>query len=222
MANYKVAEIFSSINGEGPRQGQLALFIRMQGCNLDCSYCDTRWVNEADAKFHWTSTEEILDLARQMQIRNITLTGGEPLCQEDIMELILAFSVDPWFRVEIETNGSVPLAPFAQIENPPAFTMDYKLPGSGMEDQMVLENMQFLTAKDSVKFVVMNYEDLERSREIIHKYNLTEKCHVFLSPVYGEIEFENIVYYMRNNQMNDVNLQLQIHKIIWDSEMRGV
>ncbi|MCD8232116.1 MAG: putative 7-carboxy-7-deazaguanine synthase QueE [Clostridiales bacterium] len=222
MANYKVAEIFSSINGEGPRQGQLALFVRMQGCNLDCSYCDTRWVNEADAKFHWTSTEEILDLAKQMQIRNITLTGGEPLCQENIMELLLAFAADPWFRVEIETNGSVPLEPFAQIENPPAFTMDYKLPGSGMEDQMVLDNMQFLTAKDSVKFVVMNYEDLERSREIIHKYNLTEKCHVFLSPVYGEIEFENIVYYMRNNQMNDVNLQLQIHKIIWDSEMRGV
>ncbi len=222
MANYKVAEIFCSINGEGPRQGQLALFVRMQGCNLDCSYCDTRWVNEADAKFHWTSTEEILDLARQMQIRNITLTGGEPLCQEDIMELLLAFSADPWFRVEIETNGSVPLEPFAGIENPPSFTMDYKLPGSGMENQMVLENMQLLTAKDSVKFVVQSYEDLERSREIIREYHLTEKCHVFLSPVYGEIEFEDIVYYMRNNQMNDVNLQLQIHKIIWDSEMRGV
>ncbi len=222
MANYKVVEIFSSINGEGPRQGQLALFIRMQGCNLNCSYCDTRWANEEDAKFHWTSTEEILDVVRQMHIRNITLTGGEPLLQEDIMELLQALAADPWLRVEIETNGSVPLAPFAGIENPPAFNMDYKLPGSGMEDKMVLENFAFLGQKDAVKFVVKDYGDLCRSRDLIREHNLTERCHVLLSPVYDEMELEDVVYFMRNNGMNDVAIQLQIHKIIWGSEVRGV
>ena len=87
MSNYNVVEIFSSINGEGPRSGQLALFIRMQGCNLDCGYCDTRWANEEDCRSHWTSTEEILDFVRQMQIKNVTITGGEPLLYPGFDEL---------------------------------------------------------------------------------------------------------------------------------------
>ncbi|MCD8333337.1 MAG: putative 7-carboxy-7-deazaguanine synthase QueE [Clostridiales bacterium] len=222
MASYRVVEIFKSINGEGLRQGQLALFIRMQGCNLHCSYCDTRWANTEDARFHWMSTEEIIDLVEQMQIRNITLTGGEPLCQENIGELLLALAAEPRIRVEIETNGSVSLKPFAQMQNAPSFNMDYKLPGSGMENHMNAENFSVLTAKDTVKFVVGNYEDLCRARDLIREYGLTERCHVFLSPVYEGIELEDVVNFMKDNEMNDVTMQLQIHKIIWDSEMRGV
>ena len=85
MANYKVVEIFSSINGEGTRAGQLAVFIRMQGCNLNCAYCDTKWANEADARFRWTSTEEIVELLRTMEIKNVTITGGEPLLQRQLI-----------------------------------------------------------------------------------------------------------------------------------------
>ena len=117
MTNYKVVEIFSSINGEGTRAGQLAVFVRMQGCNLNCTYCDTKWANEADAKFHWTSTEEILELLRSMEIKNVTITGGEPLLQEKIGELLEAMAKEENLRVEIETNGSVPLQPFAEIPN---------------------------------------------------------------------------------------------------------
>ncbi len=222
MANYKVVEIFSSINGEGQRSGQLALFIRMQGCNLDCTYCDTKWANEADAVFHWTSTEEILEVVRQMGIKNVTLTGGEPLIQKDIKELLTALAKEPGIRVEIETNGSVLLEPFADIPNPPTFNMDYKLPGSGMENRNRTENFQYLKPEDTVKFVVKDYMDLCAAREIIRTYHLTDKCHVYLSPVFGEIELEDIVNFMKSNLMNDVTLQLQIHKIIWDSQMRGV
>lgn len=125
-------------------------------------------------------------------------------------------------RVEIETNGSVPLQPFAEIPNGPSFTMDYKLPGSGMEKYMLPENFAVLRAQDTVKFVVKDYEDLCRARDVIWEYDLTEKCHVYLSPVYGQIELENIVNFMKDNRLNDVNMQLQMHKIIWDSEMRGV
>ena len=125
-------------------------------------------------------------------------------------------------RVEIETNGSVPLQPFAEIPNGPSFTMDYKLPGSGMEKYMLPENFAVLRAQDTVKFVVKDYEDLCRARDVIREYDLTEKCHVYLSPVYGQIELENIVNFMKDNRLNDVNMQLQMHKIIWDSEMRGV
>lgn len=222
MANYKVVEIFSSINGEGVRAGQLAVFVRMQGCNLNCTYCDTKWANEEDCRFHWTSTEEILDVVRLMRVKNVTITGGEPLLQENIMELLQALSEEPELRVEIETNGSVPLKPFAEMKNPPSFTMDYKLPGSEMEDKMCLENFSCLTEKDTVKFVVKDYEDLCRARDIIREYQLTGRTHVYLSPVYGEIELEEIVNFMKSNQMNDVTMQIQMHKIIWDSEMRGV
>ena len=222
MTNYKVVEIFSSINGEGTRAGQLAVFVRMQGCNLNCTYCDTKWANETDAKFHWTSTEEILELLRSMEIKNVTITGGEPLLQEEIEELLEAMAKEENLRVEIETNGSVPLQPFAEIPNGPSFTMDYKLPGSGMEKYMLPENFAVLRAQDTVKFVVKDYEDLCRARDVIREYDLTEKCHVYLSPVYGQIELENIVNFMKDNRLNDVNMQLQMHKIIWDSEMRGV
>ena len=152
----------------------------------------------------------------------ITVSGGEPLLQEEIGELLEAMAKEENLRVEIETNGSVPLQPFAEIPNGPSFTMDYKLPGSGMEKYMLPENFAVLRAQDTVKFVVKDYEDLCRARDVIREYDLTEKCHVYLSPVYGQIELENIVNFMKDNRLNDVNMQLQMHKIIWDSEMRGV
>lgn len=222
MANYKVVEIFSSINGEGPRAGQLAIFIRMQGCNLNCTYCDTRWANGEDCRFHWTTTEEILDLVRQMQIKNVTITGGEPLLQENILELLTALSGESGIRVEIETNGSVSIAPFAKMDRPPSFTMDYKLPGSGEEAAMCEENFSYLTAEDTVKFVVRDYNDLCRAQQVMEQYGLIGRCRVYFSPVYGEIELEDIVNFMKARRLNDVTLQLQMHKIIWDSEMRGV
>ena len=169
MTNYKVVEIFSSINGEGTRAGQLAVFVRMQGCNLNCTYCDTKWANEADAKFHWTSTEEILELLRSMEIKNVTITGGEPLLQEEIGELLEAMAKEENLRVEIETNGSVPLQPFAEIPNGPSFTMDYKLSCSGMESFMDTDNFSLLTQKDTVKFVTGSLADCERALEVDRK-----------------------------------------------------
>lgn len=222
MANYKVVEIFSSINGEGTKAGQLALFIRMQGCNLDCGYCDTKWANEEDCAYHWTTTEEILELIHSMRIRNVTVTGGEPLIQENIRELLETLAADPKLQVEIETNGSVSLEPFMDIKNRPSFTMDYKLPGSGMEQEMLMSNLLCLTERDTVKFVVGDWEDMMRAKEVIDEYQLVDKCHVYLSPVYGKIELEEIVNFMKSNCMNGVTMQLQMHKIIWDAQMRGV
>ena len=222
MTNYKVVEIFSSINGEGTRAGQLAVFVRMQGCNLNCTYCDTKWANEADAKFHWTSTEEILELLRSMEIKNVTITGGEPLLQEEIGELLEAMAKEENLRVEIETNGSVPLQPFAEIPNGPSFTMDYKLPSSGCEEKMLLSNMEALRKQDTVKFVSGSINDLECAEKIIEKFHLTERCQVFISSVFGSIEPVEIVNFMTSKRMNDVRLQIQMHKVIWNPEERGV
>ena len=218
----QVVEKFISINGEGRRCGQLATFIRFAGCNLNCGYCDTAWANDRKVAFDPMTAEEVYAYIKETQVTNVTLTGGEPLLQQDMGELLELLSQDPELYVEIETNGSVLLSKFSDLENPPSFTMDYKLPSSGMERMMALENFDHLTEKDTVKFVSGSMEDLEKARELINKYKLTEKTSIFISPVFGDIELESIVDFMKDNQMNGVNMQVQLHKIIWDPNEKGV
>lgn len=222
MINYKVVEIFESINGEGKKAGQLALFIRFQKCNLNCSYCDTKWANSDDSPYTLMNLEELYKKVVESGIKNVTITGGEPLLQENIEIFLKKLAENPEINVEIETNGSINLKRFGEIKNAPSFTMDYKLPKSNMEKFMDLENFKYLKEKDTVKFVVSNIDDLERAREIIEKYSLVEKCAVYISPAFGKIELSSMVDFMKKYKMNGVNMQLQIHKIIWDPETKGV
>ena len=219
----KVVELFTSINGEGTRAGELAVFVRFQGCNLRCSYCDTMWANERDCAYTELTPAEITDRILATGIRNVTLTGGEPLLQPKLTKLLQALAAHPQLRVEIETNGAVSLAPFG-IEAPwrPVVTMDYKLPSSGWEQAMVTENFSLLEAADTVKFVSGSLADLERARDIIEQYDLTHRCHVYLSPIFGAIEPVAMVEFMKQHRLNDVRLQIQIHKVIWDPQKRGV
>lgn len=222
MAVFEVVEMFTSINGEGTRAGQLALFIRMKGCNLHCSFCDTAWANETDSPFIRMTTEQVLEKIGESGIENITLTGGEPLLQPGIRDLTEAIICTEKHRVEIETNGSVPLSAFRDHGERISVTMDYKLPGSGMEPSMCTDNFRFLKPNDTVKFVVSDTADLDRAKAVTDEFRLTERCHVYLSPVFGRIDPSKIVEYMKKHRMNDVNLQLQMHKIIWDPQQRGV
>ncbi|MBW9148797.1 putative 7-carboxy-7-deazaguanine synthase QueE [Clostridium sp. CM028] len=219
---YKVVEKFISVNGEGPLSGQLVVFIRFAGCNLHCSYCDTTWANNENVRYDFMTPVEIYKYIKSTKIRNITLTGGEPLLQEGIIELLQTLSSDRSLHVEIETNGSVILDEFLSIENPPSFNMDYKLPSSNMEDKMTLNNFKYLGYKDTVKFVSGSRSDLQKAKFIIDKYELTSKTNVYISPVFGQIDLEEIVEFMKYNKMNGVNLQVQLHKIIWDPNKRGV
>ena len=222
MANFKVVEIFESINGEGRRVGQLAIFIRLQKCNLNCSYCDTRWANGDDAPYTLMSEDEIYDRILKSGIKNITLTGGEPLLHKDVEILLEKIGENPNLSLEIETNGSIELEKFSKLKNPPLFTMDYKLPSSKMENKMCLDNFKYLTLKDTVKFVVGTIEDLKKAKEIIERYSLIGKCAVYFSPVFNSIDPIEIVKFMKENRLHGVNLQLQIHKFIWDPESKGV
>ena len=215
----EVVERFVSINGEGAHAGELAAFIRFKGCNLCCSYCDTAWANEPDAKASPASVEELVRWVKAVNVRNVTLTGGEPLLQKDIEPLVAALKD---CRVEIETNGSVPFSRLAEIEHRPVFTMDYKLPGSGMENHMNTANFALLNSHDSVKFVVGSEEDLNRAAEIIDRFKLIDRCHVYFSPVFGKIEPARIVEFMTERNLNGVRIQLQLHKFIWSPEKRGV
>lgn len=222
MSNYNVAETFLSINGEGARAGQLAFFIRFTGCNLKCGYCDTSWANVPGTACTPMDQERLYALVKESGSHNVTITGGEPLLQEDVYSLLALLCRDPQLYVEVETNGSLPLKPFFNIPNRPSFTMDYKLPGSGMERFMHLENLLLLTRRDTVKFVCGSEEDLLRAWEIMDRYQLTESTNVYLSPVFGQLQPAVMVEFMKERRMNDVTLQLQLHKFIWDPEKRGV
>lgn len=221
MNTYPVAEKFVSINGEGTRAGELAVFIRFKGCNLSCGYCDTTWANRADTPAVMMTAEEICEFAEQSGVVNVTLTGGEPLLQRELYALI-EMLMKNGKSVEIETNGSVPIDALSRKEYRPIFTMDYKLPTSGMEDDMCLENFQYLAEQDTVKFVSGSIPDLERAAQIIVKYALIERCHVYFSPVFGSIAPSEIVDFMKRRRLNGTRLQLQLHKFIWESNKKGV
>ena len=214
-----VVEKFISINGEGAHAGELAAFIRFRSCNLSCSYCDTCWANTENAPAEYETIEELAAWVAESEVHNVTLTGGEPLLQKEcgaLAELLIRNGC----RVEIETNGSISLERLASAEYRPIFTMDYKLPSSGMERFMHTENFALLHAQDTVKFVCGSREDVLRAKDIAAQYK--PECPLYLSPVFGRIDPAEIVEIMKAERMGNFRLQLQLHKFIWDPMARGV
>ncbi len=219
---YPVAEKFISINGEGKKAGELALFIRFRKCNLHCFYCDTLWANHGNSPAELLSLESLVNYAENAKIKNITLTGGEPLLQKHL-DLLITELMKKNHEVEIETNGSISIQKLSCQPCRPAFTLDYKLPSSGMESAMLTENYQYLDKNlDVVKFVTGNRKDLEKAYHIIQKYDLIHKAAVYFSPVFGNIEPVEIVDFLKEKNLNQVKVQLQLHKFIWNPEQGGV
>ena len=207
---WPVNEIFFSIDGEGKRAGSLAAFIRLAGCNLRCSYCDTAYA------FDEGKTMRIEEIAETVKgWKNVTVTGGEPLCQ-DVHGLLQRLREH---EVNIETNGSVDVTPYHAYPWV-FFTLDYKCPSSGMESSMREKNFQTLRPQDVLKFVVGDMEDLRTAQRVCEKYE--PNCLVYLSPVFGKIEAKEIVEYMKSARYKNWRLQLQLHKYIWPPDARGV
>lgn len=225
---YKVVEQFVSINGEGTNAGKLAAFIRFAGCNLRCSYCDTMWANEENAPYEVKSAADIAEYIKKHNVYYVTLTGGEPLFREGMPELVKELLEIPELRIEFETNGSISIEEIAQLRKQMnakeriQFTLDYKLPTSGMNDRMLTENYQYLEKQDTIKFVSGSEADLDCMRNLVKEHKLSGKCSLYISPVFGKIDPADMVAYMMKYQLNDVTMQLQMHKFIWDPEERGV
>ena len=217
---YKVNEIFLSIDGEGYRTGLPVVFIRLYGCNLNCSYCDTRYSCE-NSEYKQMSLYDILVEVLSYGVPRVTLTGGEPLIHPGVKDLIVSLVAND-IEVNIETNGAVDLDEFIEFKynSKVIFTMDYKCKSSGMEEKMILSNLVFLQPKDVIKFVVSNYNELEKMEYILESSKC--KAQPYVSPVFGAIEPSELVEYILDNKLNNVKVQVQLHKIIWEPTKRGV
>ena len=204
-----VNEIFDSIDGEGKKAGQLATFIRLCGCNLRCSYCDTAYA------FNEGRHMDIADIIAQVSYPNVTLTGGEPLCQ-DIHALLEGLK---GHSVNIETNGSMDIEPYFKYDHV-WFTVDYKSLSSDMANRMLPENFEKLRPQDVLKFVVGDEAALRQALGVYQLYR--PKCAVYVGAVFGKIEPRRIVEFMKEHRLTDWHMQLQLHKIIWNPDDRGV
>jgi 7-carboxy-7-deazaguanine synthase len=221
---FNIVEKFLSIDGEGPSSGELATFIRFQGCNLRCSWCDTTYSWDKESICEVLNTQEIYNYIKENKVTNVTLTGGEPLIQNNIDGLLELLNEDNNLKVHIETNGAVNIESFKKRhkKNNISYIVDFKLPSSNMMNKMDLNNLKTVEENDVYKFVIGSNEDLQTAYDIIIKYDLTSKCLVYLSPVSGKIDMQEIVEFMKDKKLNKIRLQVQLHKIIWDKNARGV
>lgn len=219
----KVVEIFGSIDGEGKRTGQLTTFIRLAGCNLRCCYCDTKYSFDTDQAKNMSIDEIILD-CKKIGYHNITLTGGEPLLQKD-SDLLIISLCNNGFQVNVETNGSINLWNLIEqreLQNLDLFfTVDYKCLSSAMNKHMNIYSFNCLDAdKDIVKCVVSNEEDMDDALKYLDEFN--KKFNIWFSPVFNAIEPKEIVDYIKKHNRQDITVQVQLHKIIWNPDERGV
>jgi len=209
----KITEIFHSIQGESTFSGLPTVFIRLTGCPLRCTWCDTEYSFSGGK---WFEIEEILQEVRKYKTPYVCVTGGEPLSQKRCLNL-LDLLVEHGFTVSLETSGALPIS---DVNDKVVIVMDLKAPGSGELQSNHFENINYLDSKDQVKFVIKDRADYHWALEIIERYNLTDMCEILFSPVAGEIDPANLAQWMLDDNVL-ARLQLQMHKILWnDSQGR--
>lgn len=212
---FHVSEVFDSIEGEGKRTGYMSIFVRLTGCNLRCSYCDTKYAQIMGQEDTEMTEEELIKRIKSYPWKKVTLTGGEPLLHS-VDSLVSTLSKEN-YEVNIETNGAVPL--LENRYNNVFYTMDWKCPSSGENGKMLVGNLKKLTEKDVLKFVVGNLDDLEEMNRII---GMVKRPLIYVSPVFNEITPAEIVEYVKQNKLANVCTQVQLHKIIYKPDERGV
>jgi 7-carboxy-7-deazaguanine synthase len=210
----EVSETFVSILGESSFAGLPAFFIRLTGCNLRCRYCDTTYAYEGG---RFMSVEELVAAALAKQTRYVLVTGGEPLLQAETLSLLSAFA-DNGLTVLLETNGSLDIR---EVDPRVRRILDIKCPGSGMAERMHWVNLDALTHKDEVKFVISGLEDFDWTLAIVKRHNLAERLPVLISPVFESVPPQDAVRWILASGL-PLRLNLQLHKYIWGPEARGV
>jgi len=210
----KIHEIYQSIQGESSYAGLPCVFVRTSGCNLRCSWCDTP---QAFAPGEEMPIEAILEEVRGFGCRWVELTGGEPLLQEDSFRLVTAL-LDAGLVVLVETSGALPIQ---SLDRRAVVILDIKCPGSGMAEQMDWSNLKRLKERDEIKFVIGDRKDFEWAKQVLSAHRALAGKVIHFSPVFGQMAAQQLASWILEAGLS-VRLQLQLHKYIWDPQMKGV
>ncbi len=222
-------EIYKSVQGESSHTGRPCIFVRLAGCNLRCSWCDSEYTFTGGRKM---SSDEVLDAVRSLApVRLVEFTGGEPMLQERELLPLMERMLEDGYELMIETSGERPLAAVPEAVHK---IVDVKCPGSGEGGTFRIENLEALTRTDEVKFVIRDRADYEFARDFIAEHRLAEKCGgVLLSPAWkkasaperstvnAELDPRTLVEWMLADGV-PARLSLQVHKYIWEPQVKGV
>ena len=208
----RITEIFASVQGESSRVGLPTVFVRLTGCPLRCTWCDTAY---AFTGGNLRALDDILAEVARHGLRHVCVTGGEPLAQKGCLALLTALC-DAGHDVSLETSGALDIA---DVDARVARIMDLKAPGSGEVDKNRYENIALLRANDEVKIVLADAADYDWARAQIATHALDQRCSVLLSPVAGELDPAELAEWVVRDRL-PVRFQLQLHKILWN-DARG-
>ncbi len=208
----RITEIFYSLQGESNTVGLPTVFIRLTGCPLRCTYCDTAYAFTGGEKI---AIDTIITQVEQFGTFYVTVTGGEPLAQHGCYRLLTKLA-DKGFYVSLETSGALDVS---EVDQRVVKVMDLKTPGSGELSKNLYQNLDYLDSKDQVKFVIGNDEDYEWSKETLIRYDLPNRCEVLFSPVMGRQNPGELADKILKDRL-PVRFQLQLHKLLWD-DARG-
>ena len=209
----RVCETFTSLQGEGLQSGFPFFFIRLTGCNLRCTYCDTSYAWSEGVK---RSVQELISLWQESGLRHVLVTGGEPLIQEGTYALMDAL-LKKGATVLLETNGSISLA---RVNRRIVKVVDWKTPGSGSGSSFFLDNLRYIDRRDQIKFVITSRQDYKWASRLVRKRSLPLFTTVLFSPCYGQVEPKELASWILEDRL-EVMLQLQLHKVIW-GDQRGL
>ncbi|MCU7843401.1 MAG: 7-carboxy-7-deazaguanine synthase QueE [Candidatus Thiodiazotropha sp. (ex Monitilora ramsayi)] len=210
MTRLRITEIFHSLQGEGRTVGTPTVFVRLTGCPLRCRYCDTTY---AFSGGEMVSLESILEQIASYSTDHVCVTGGEPLAQKGVSELLTALC-DTGYQVSLETSGALDIA---TVDSRVSRVVDIKTPGSGEVERNLSSNLDCLTPHDQVKFVITDQQDYEWSRSLLMEQKLNERCEVLFSPVHDKLKASELADWVIRDRL-PVRFQLQLHKLLWGDE----
>ena len=208
----RINEIFYSLQGETSRTGLPTAFIRLTGCPLRCTYCDTSYAFQEGETL---ALAEILERVAQFHPRYVTVTGGEPLAQKNSLQLMQALC-DAGYSVSLETGGALDIA---RVDPRVSRVVDIKTPGSGEADKNRWQNLACLTPHDEVKFVLCGEEDYAWAKQVLAEHRIAERCPVLFSASQGQLDPALLAQWILRDNL-PVRLQIQLHKFLW-GEGRG-
>lgn len=209
----KIYEIFHSLQGETSRIGLPTVFVRLTGCPMRCTYCDTEYAFSGGGNME---IADILQKIAEFGTKYVTVTGGEPLAQKECYTLLKTLC-DAGYSVSLETGGAMDIAP---VDARVSIILDIKTPASNEERNMRWENLNHVSTKDEIKFVICNRADYDWAKAKLIELKLIEKCPVLFSPSYHDLKADELASWVLADQL-PVRMQIQLHKILW-GEKAGV